>query len=113
MKVAVGLEARFDTMPAYIADVVAARREAPADIEWPVRIGWPPRHPVLNVEAFVAAVDSSSRHGRAVARGLFDPSTYGTGTNPVVTDFDRGRGADTNHVHARDDADSTDGSGGG
>eukprot|EP00873_Tetraselmis_striata_P046320 jgi/Tetstr1/466584/TSEL_000992.t1 len=31
----VGLEVRFDEMHAYIADMEAARREAPADIEWP------------------------------------------------------------------------------
>eukprot|EP00873_Tetraselmis_striata_P017182 jgi/Tetstr1/437446/TSEL_026125.t1 len=31
----VGLEVRFDRMQAYITDMEAARREAPADIEWP------------------------------------------------------------------------------
>eukprot|EP00873_Tetraselmis_striata_P017004 jgi/Tetstr1/437268/TSEL_025998.t1 len=31
----VGLEVRFDKMHAYSADMEAARREAPADIEWP------------------------------------------------------------------------------
>eukprot|EP00873_Tetraselmis_striata_P042840 jgi/Tetstr1/463104/TSEL_008038.t1 len=30
-----GLEVRFDKMQAYIVDMEAARREAPADIEWP------------------------------------------------------------------------------
>eukprot|EP00873_Tetraselmis_striata_P023737 jgi/Tetstr1/444001/TSEL_031942.t1 len=35
IKASVGLEARFDKMQAYNADMEAARREAPADIEWP------------------------------------------------------------------------------
>eukprot|EP00873_Tetraselmis_striata_P019799 jgi/Tetstr1/440063/TSEL_028422.t1 len=35
IKASVGLEVRFDKMQAYIADMEAARREAPADIEWP------------------------------------------------------------------------------
>eukprot|EP00873_Tetraselmis_striata_P025521 jgi/Tetstr1/445785/TSEL_033432.t1 len=35
IKASVGLEVRFDKMHAYIADMEAARREAPADIEWP------------------------------------------------------------------------------
>eukprot|EP00873_Tetraselmis_striata_P023635 jgi/Tetstr1/443899/TSEL_031851.t1 len=35
IKASVGLEVRFDRMQAYIADMEAARREAPADIEWP------------------------------------------------------------------------------
>eukprot|EP00873_Tetraselmis_striata_P004758 jgi/Tetstr1/425022/TSEL_015490.t1 len=35
----VGLEVRFDKMHAYSADMEAARREAPADIEWPVLDG--------------------------------------------------------------------------
>eukprot|EP00873_Tetraselmis_striata_P015219 jgi/Tetstr1/435483/TSEL_024389.t1 len=35
VKVSVELEVRFDKMHAYIADMEAARREAPADIEWP------------------------------------------------------------------------------
>eukprot|EP00873_Tetraselmis_striata_P028596 jgi/Tetstr1/448860/TSEL_036086.t1 len=35
IKACVGLEVRFDNMHAYSADMEAARREAPADIEWP------------------------------------------------------------------------------
>eukprot|EP00873_Tetraselmis_striata_P036280 jgi/Tetstr1/456544/TSEL_043266.t1 len=35
IKASVGLEVRFDKMHAYNADMEAARREAPADIEWP------------------------------------------------------------------------------
>eukprot|EP00873_Tetraselmis_striata_P023392 jgi/Tetstr1/443656/TSEL_031649.t1 len=34
IKASVGLEVRFDKMQAYSADMEAARREAPADIEW-------------------------------------------------------------------------------
>eukprot|EP00873_Tetraselmis_striata_P008327 jgi/Tetstr1/428591/TSEL_018584.t1 len=110
IKASVGLEVRFDKMQAYIADMEAARREAPADIEWPELDG---HHgiAVLNVplgspeyvhaymrgkaeelreemEAFAEAVDATVL--AAVERVLgvsFDPSTYGTDTNPVVTDF--------------------------
>eukprot|EP00873_Tetraselmis_striata_P036720 jgi/Tetstr1/456984/TSEL_043649.t1 len=48
IKASVGLEVRFDKMHAYNADMEAARREAPADIEWPEQDG---HHgiPVLNV----------------------------------------------------------------
>eukprot|EP00873_Tetraselmis_striata_P044447 jgi/Tetstr1/464711/TSEL_009458.t1 len=76
----------------------AAQREAPVDIEWPELDG---HHgiPVLNhcmqhnclpaeEEAFAEAVDATFL--AAVERVLwvyFDPSTYGTDTNPVVTDF--------------------------
>eukprot|EP00873_Tetraselmis_striata_P022295 jgi/Tetstr1/442559/TSEL_030657.t1 len=35
IKASVGLEVRFDKMQAYSADMEAAQREAPADIEWP------------------------------------------------------------------------------
>eukprot|EP00873_Tetraselmis_striata_P002703 jgi/Tetstr1/422967/TSEL_013745.t1 len=35
IKASVRLEVRFDNMHSYIADMEAARREAPADIEWP------------------------------------------------------------------------------
>eukprot|EP00873_Tetraselmis_striata_P021363 jgi/Tetstr1/441627/TSEL_029854.t1 len=158
IKASVGLEVRFDKMQAYIADMEAARREAPADIEWPeldghhgiavlnVPLGSPeyvqaymrgkaeelreevdaslskllpakpsrrythalhhhawalPKHCMQNkagywlrnclpseVEAFAEAVDATIL--AAVERVLgvsFDPSTYGTDTNPVVTDF--------------------------
>eukprot|EP00873_Tetraselmis_striata_P003688 jgi/Tetstr1/423952/TSEL_014563.t1 len=154
----VGLEVRFDKMQAYIADMEAARREAPADIEWPeldghhgiavlnVPLGSPEyvqaymrgkaeelreevdaslskllsakpsrgythalhhhawallKHCMQHkagyclrnclpseVEAFAEAVDATIL--AAVERVLgvsFDPSTYGTDTNPVVTDF--------------------------
>eukprot|EP00873_Tetraselmis_striata_P033323 jgi/Tetstr1/453587/TSEL_003982.t1 len=158
IKASVGLEVRFDKMQAYIADMEAARREAPADIEWPeldghhgiavlnVPLGSPEyvqaymrgkaeelreevdaslskllsakpsrrythalhhhawallkhcmQHKVgywlrnclpSEVEAFAEAVDATIL--AAVERVLgvsFDPSTYGTDTNPVVTDF--------------------------
>eukprot|EP00873_Tetraselmis_striata_P000478 jgi/Tetstr1/420742/TSEL_011819.t1 len=65
----VGLEVRFDKMHACCAVMEAARREAPARIGWPELDG---QHniPVLNVLGV-----------------SFDPSTYRTDTNPVVTDF--------------------------
>eukprot|EP00873_Tetraselmis_striata_P033134 jgi/Tetstr1/453398/TSEL_040380.t1 len=119
IKASVGLEVRFDKMQAYNADMEAARREAPADIEWPELDG---HHgiAVLNVplgspeyvqaymrgkaeelreevdaslskllsakpnQAFAEAVDATIL--AAVERVLgvsFDPSTYGTDTNPV------------------------------
>eukprot|EP00873_Tetraselmis_striata_P010839 jgi/Tetstr1/431103/TSEL_020819.t1 len=158
IKASVGLEVRFDKMQAYIADMEAARREAPADIEWPELDGHhgiavlnvPLRSPEYvqaymrgkaeelreevdaslskllsakpsrrythalhhhawallklcmqhkagywlrnclpsEVEAFAEAVDATIL--AAVERVLgvsFDPSTYSTDTNPVVTDF--------------------------
>eukprot|EP00873_Tetraselmis_striata_P007322 jgi/Tetstr1/427586/TSEL_017711.t1 len=139
IKASVGLEVRFDKMQAYIEDMEAARREAPADIEWPeldghhgiavlnVPLGSPEyvhaytrgkaeelREEVdaslskllsakpsrrrgigsaivfrpIEMEAFAEAVDATVL--AAVERVLgvsFDPSTYGTDTNPVVTDF--------------------------
>eukprot|EP00873_Tetraselmis_striata_P026868 jgi/Tetstr1/447132/TSEL_034570.t1 len=158
IKASVGLEVRFDKMQAYTADMEAARREAPADIEWPeldghhgiavlnVPLGSPEyvqaymrgkaeelreevdaslskllsakpsrrythalhhhawallKHCMQHkagywlrnclpseVEAFAEAVDAIIL--AAVERVLgvsFDPSTYGTDTNPVVTDF--------------------------
>eukprot|EP00873_Tetraselmis_striata_P036646 jgi/Tetstr1/456910/TSEL_043580.t1 len=158
IKASVGLEVRFDKMHAYSADMEAARREAPADIEWPeleghhgiavlnVPLGSPEyvqaympgkaeelreevdaslskllsakpsrrythalhhhawamlKHCMQHkagywlrnclpseVEAFAEAVDATIL--AAVERVLgvsFDPSTYGTDTNPVVTDF--------------------------
>eukprot|EP00873_Tetraselmis_striata_P039930 jgi/Tetstr1/460194/TSEL_005509.t1 len=158
IKASVGLEVRFDKMQAYSADMEAARREAPADIEWPeldghhgiavlnVPLGSPEyvqaymrgkaeelreevdaslskllsakpsrqythalhhhawallKHCMQHkagywlrnclpseVEAFAEAVDVTIL--AAVERLLgvsFDPSTYGTDTNPVVTDF--------------------------
>eukprot|EP00873_Tetraselmis_striata_P018186 jgi/Tetstr1/438450/TSEL_027006.t1 len=158
IKASVGLEVRFDKIQAYSADMEAARREAPADIEWPeldghhgiavlnVPLGSPEyvqaymrgkaeelreevdaslskllsakpsrrythalhhhawallKHCMQHkagywlrnclpseVEAFAEAVDATIL--AAVERVLgvsFDPSTYGTDTNPVVTDF--------------------------
>eukprot|EP00873_Tetraselmis_striata_P041875 jgi/Tetstr1/462139/TSEL_007205.t2 len=158
IKASVGLEVRFDKMQVYSADMEAARREAPADIEWPeldghhgiavlnVPLGSPEyvqaymrgkaeelreevdaslskllsakpsrrythalhhhawallkhcmQHKAVywlrnclpsEVEAFAEAVDATIL--AAVERVLgvsFDPSTYGTDTNPVVTDF--------------------------
>eukprot|EP00873_Tetraselmis_striata_P019711 jgi/Tetstr1/439975/TSEL_003041.t1 len=103
IKASVGLEERFDKMHAYIADMEAARREAPADIEWPELDG----HygiPVLDVplgslgyvhaymrgkvEAFAEAVDATVLEAVERVLGVFfDPSTYRTDTNPVITDF--------------------------
>eukprot|EP00873_Tetraselmis_striata_P013523 jgi/Tetstr1/433787/TSEL_002413.t1 len=108
IKASAGLEVRFDKMQAYNADMEAARREAPADIEWPgldghhgiavlnVPLGSPEyvqaymrgKAEELREEAFAEAVDATIL--AAVERVLgvsFDPSTYGTDTNPVVTDF--------------------------
>eukprot|EP00873_Tetraselmis_striata_P015422 jgi/Tetstr1/435686/TSEL_024585.t1 len=158
IKASVGLEVRFDKMQAYSANMEAARREAPAEIEWPeldghhgiavlnVPLGSPEyvhaymrgkaeelreevdaslskllsakpsrrythalhhhawamlQHCMQHkagywlrnclpseVEAFAEAVDATIL--AAVERVLgvsFDPSTYGTDTNPVVTDF--------------------------
>eukprot|EP00873_Tetraselmis_striata_P038935 jgi/Tetstr1/459199/TSEL_004643.t1 len=158
IKASVGLEVRFDKMHSSSADMEAARREAPADIEWPeidghhgilvfnVPLGLPEyvqaymrskaeelreevdarlskllsakpsrrythalhhharaliKHCMQHkagywlrnilpseVEAFAEAVDATVL--AAVERMLgvsFDPSTYGTDTNPVVTDF--------------------------
>eukprot|EP00873_Tetraselmis_striata_P042402 jgi/Tetstr1/462666/TSEL_000694.t1 len=158
IKASVGLGVRFDKMQAYSAAMEAARREAPADIEWPeldghhgiavlnVPLGSPEyvqaymrgkaeelreevdaslskllsakpsrrythalhhhawallKHCMQHkagywlrnclpseVEAFAEAVDVTIL--AAVQRVLgvsFDPSTYGTDTNPVVTDF--------------------------
>eukprot|EP00873_Tetraselmis_striata_P027724 jgi/Tetstr1/447988/TSEL_035292.t1 len=110
IKASVGLEVRSDKMQAYSADMEAARREAPAEIEWPkldghhgiavlnVPLGSPEYVQAYmrgkaeelreEVEAFAEAVDATIL--AAVERVLgvsFDPSTYGTDTNPVVTDF--------------------------
>eukprot|EP00873_Tetraselmis_striata_P005867 jgi/Tetstr1/426131/TSEL_016459.t1 len=111
IKASVGLEVRFDKMHAYNADMEAAQREAPVDIEWPELDGhhasrrrythalnhhaWAMlkhcmQHNCLPAEeeAFAEAVDATFL--AAVERVLwvyFDPSTYGTDTNPVVTDF--------------------------
>eukprot|EP00873_Tetraselmis_striata_P005497 jgi/Tetstr1/425761/TSEL_016180.t1 len=110
IKASVGLEVRFDKMQAYSADMEAARPEAPADIEWPELDG---HHgiAVLNVplgsseyvqaymrgkaeelreevEAFAEAVNATILAAIERVLGVsFDPSTYGTDTNPVVTDF--------------------------
>eukprot|EP00873_Tetraselmis_striata_P005712 jgi/Tetstr1/425976/TSEL_016326.t1 len=153
IKASVGLEVRFDKMQAHSADMEAARREAPADIEWPeldghhgiavlnVSLGSPEyvqaymrgkaeelreevdaslskllsakpsrrythawallKHCMQHkagywlrnclqseVEAFAEGVDATIL--AAVERVLgvsFDPSTYDTATNPVVTGF--------------------------
>eukprot|EP00873_Tetraselmis_striata_P022212 jgi/Tetstr1/442476/TSEL_030576.t1 len=95
----VGLKVRFDKMHAYIVDMEAAQREAPADIEWPELDG---HHgiPVLNVPPHLRPKHCKPDAVRisvwidlalaAVERVLgvsFDPSTYGNDTNPLVTDF--------------------------
>eukprot|EP00873_Tetraselmis_striata_P012856 jgi/Tetstr1/433120/TSEL_022452.t1 len=110
IKASVGLEVRFDKMQAYMADMEAARREAPADIEWPelddhhgiavlnVPLGSPEYvHAYMRgkaeelreeVEAFAEAVDATVLAAIERVLGIsFDPSTYGTDTNPAVTDF--------------------------
>eukprot|EP00873_Tetraselmis_striata_P041413 jgi/Tetstr1/461677/TSEL_006777.t1 len=158
IKASVGLEVRFDKMQAYSADMEAARREAPADIEWPeldghhgiavlnVPLGSPEyvhaymrgkaeelreevdaslskllsakpsrrythtwhhhawallKHCMQHkagywlrnclpseVEAFAEAVDATILAPVERVLGVsFDPSTYGTATNPVVTDI--------------------------
>eukprot|EP00873_Tetraselmis_striata_P029379 jgi/Tetstr1/449643/TSEL_036711.t1 len=106
IKASVGLEVRFDKMQAYIANMEAARREAPADIEWPELDG---HHgiAVLNVPLGSAEYVQAYMRGKAEElreevdaslskllsakpsrRGFKrNPSTYGTDTNPVVTDF--------------------------
>eukprot|EP00873_Tetraselmis_striata_P007948 jgi/Tetstr1/428212/TSEL_018253.t1 len=158
IEASVGFEVRFDKMQAYNADMDAARREAPADIEWPeldghhgiavlnVPLGSPEyvhaymrgkaeelreekdaslskllsakpsrrythalhyhawallKHCMQHkagywlrnclpseVEAFAEAVDATILAAVEQVLGVsFDPSTYGTDTNPVVTDF--------------------------
>eukprot|EP00873_Tetraselmis_striata_P005474 jgi/Tetstr1/425738/TSEL_016158.t1 len=104
IKASVGLEVRFDKVHAYNADMEAARREAPADIEWPELDG---HHgiAVLNVPLGSPEYVQAYMRGRAEElreevdaslskllsakpnRVSFDPSTYGTDTNPVVTAF--------------------------
>eukprot|EP00873_Tetraselmis_striata_P019514 jgi/Tetstr1/439778/TSEL_028191.t1 len=68
----VGLKVRFDKMHAYIADMEAARREAPADIEWPELDG---HHgiPVLNVPPHLRP-----KHCKpdALQRNFFRPRRY-------------------------------------
>eukprot|EP00873_Tetraselmis_striata_P026725 jgi/Tetstr1/446989/TSEL_034447.t1 len=121
-KASVGLEVRFDKMHAYMADMEAVRREAPADIEWPeldghhgiavlnVPLGSPEYvHAYMRgkaeelreeagywlrnclpseVEAFAEAVDATVLAAVEQVLGVsFDPSTYGTDTNRMVTDF--------------------------
>eukprot|EP00873_Tetraselmis_striata_P034677 jgi/Tetstr1/454941/TSEL_041802.t1 len=76
-------------MHAYSADMEGAWREAPADIEWPELDG---HRGIDPGEAFAEAVDATTVL-TAVERVLgvsFDPSTYGTDTNAVVTDFQAG-----------------------
>eukprot|EP00873_Tetraselmis_striata_P026403 jgi/Tetstr1/446667/TSEL_034188.t1 len=97
IKASVGLDVRFDKMHAYSrADMEAARRDAPADIEWPELEG---HHGIrfLNVPLrspgymhvyipFEDAVDATVLAAVELVLGFsFDPSTYGTDTNPVVT----------------------------
>eukprot|EP00873_Tetraselmis_striata_P011485 jgi/Tetstr1/431749/TSEL_002237.t1 len=87
IKASVELEVRFDKMHADIADMEAAHLEAMVDIEW-TEPGGHHGTLVLNVEAFAEAVDATVL--TAVKRVLgvsFHPSTYGTDTNPVVTNF--------------------------
>eukprot|EP00873_Tetraselmis_striata_P019020 jgi/Tetstr1/439284/TSEL_027725.t1 len=115
IKASVGLEVRSDKMLAYIAYMEAALHETPADTEWPELDGHRGT-PVLNVplgspecvhaymrgkaaEELREEVDGggwmrwrwmppSSRRSSGCCLGVsIDPSTYGTGTNPVVIDF--------------------------
>eukprot|EP00873_Tetraselmis_striata_P025543 jgi/Tetstr1/445807/TSEL_033448.t1 len=69
IEASVGLNVCFNKMHAYNGDMKAARRE---------------------VEAFTEAVDAAvvlTAVERVLIRVSFDPSTYGTDTNPAVTDF--------------------------
>eukprot|EP00873_Tetraselmis_striata_P036418 jgi/Tetstr1/456682/TSEL_043383.t1 len=98
IKASVGLEVRFDKMQVYIADMEAVRRKyvhaymrGKAE-ELREEMSQPEQDPICqappSVEAFAEAVDATVL--TAVERVLgvsFDPSTYGTDTNPVVTDF--------------------------
>eukprot|EP00873_Tetraselmis_striata_P029962 jgi/Tetstr1/450226/TSEL_037264.t1 len=63
------------------------------DVEWEDEEG-DPRAPdegaiadAAEVEAFAEAVDTTMLAAVERVLGVFDPSTYGTDTNPVVTDF--------------------------
>eukprot|EP00873_Tetraselmis_striata_P033042 jgi/Tetstr1/453306/TSEL_040298.t1 len=103
IKASVGLEVRFDKMRTYSADMEAAcgpsRRRDPFALHHNAlallkhcmqhKAGYRLRNCLPSeVEAFAEAVDANVP--AAVERVLgvsFDPSTYGTGTNPVVTDF--------------------------
>eukprot|EP00873_Tetraselmis_striata_P035421 jgi/Tetstr1/455685/TSEL_042493.t1 len=87
IKASVGLKVRFDKMHVYSADMEAARREAPADIEWPE---WSStchsdrQGGGLRAEAVDTTVFAAIEWVLAVS---VDPSTYDTDTNPVATAF--------------------------
>eukprot|EP00873_Tetraselmis_striata_P039061 jgi/Tetstr1/459325/TSEL_004720.t1 len=92
IKASVGLELHIDKGHAYNVDMEAARREAPADIEWPKLDG----HlsiPALHVPLGSPCGGLRKGGGRQpftaierVLRVFFDPSTHGTDSNPVVAD---------------------------
>eukprot|EP00873_Tetraselmis_striata_P004217 jgi/Tetstr1/424481/TSEL_015009.t1 len=95
IKASVGLEVRFDKMQAYNVDMEAARREAPADIEWPELDG---QHgiAVLNVplgspeyvQAYMCGKAEELREEvDASLSKLLSAKPSRRDTNPVVTDF--------------------------
>eukprot|EP00873_Tetraselmis_striata_P038836 jgi/Tetstr1/459100/TSEL_004550.t1 len=71
IKASVGLEVRFDKMHAYNADMEAAQRETPGDIEWPELNGHHARHPEVR-EVWKARRSADSfgdpTQGRAVVQ---------------------------------------------
>eukprot|EP00873_Tetraselmis_striata_P006874 jgi/Tetstr1/427138/TSEL_017327.t1 len=84
IKASVGLEVSFGKMHAYTADMETVRREAPADIEWAeVHGDHAPQGGAL-AEAVDATVLTAVERVVGVS---FVPSTYGTDTNPVGTDY--------------------------
>eukprot|EP00873_Tetraselmis_striata_P009958 jgi/Tetstr1/430222/TSEL_020051.t1 len=96
IKASVGLEVRFDKMQAYSADMEAARREAPADIEWP-ELDAHHGIAVLNVPLGSPEYVQAYMRGRAeelqeevdasLSKLLSAKPSRRTDTNPVVTDF--------------------------
>eukprot|EP00873_Tetraselmis_striata_P029135 jgi/Tetstr1/449399/TSEL_036494.t1 len=70
IKGSVGLEERFDKMHAYIADMEAARHQAPADIEWP-ELDSHHGIPVVNVP--LGSPWNSNNTTTTTTPGFFDP----------------------------------------
>eukprot|EP00873_Tetraselmis_striata_P044213 jgi/Tetstr1/464477/TSEL_009235.t1 len=103
IEASVGLNVCFNKMHAYNGDMKAARRECTTHYAlhhhaWAMlkycmlhRAGWSLRKCLpFEVEAFTEAVDAAvvlTAVERVLIRVSFDPSTYGTDTNPAVTDF--------------------------
>eukprot|EP00873_Tetraselmis_striata_P009206 jgi/Tetstr1/429470/TSEL_019378.t1 len=85
IKASKGFGVCFDKMHADNAGTETARREAPADIEWPELDG---HHGIPVLNAFAEAVDVTALTAAEwVLLVFFHPSTYRTDTNPVVTHF--------------------------